>query len=196
MQMLKYQLAESKLLTSIHGLMREYELKNSYNPIEHIKSRIKKEESIVEKLKEKNYDLTIENMIHHIHDIVGIRIVCSFLSDVYEIVNILKNSGQFEIMEEQDYIKNPKKSGYQSYHILVKVPIFLQDGLEKIEAEIQIRTVAMDFWASLDHKIAYKFRSRIPLEIQDEMYRCSLDIQKLDHEMLKLNNTLNQFQSR
>ncbi len=196
LQMLKYKLAEETLLNSINGLIKEYELVHSYNPIEHIKSRIKAKESIEEKLKTRGYKITIDNMINHVHDIVGVRIVCSFLSDVYDIIKVLERSEQFTITEEKDYIHTPKDTGYMSYHLLVKVPIYLNDGKEEIEAEIQVRTVAMDFWASLDHKILYKFSGEVPKEVRDEMYRCSLDIKKLDHRMLDLNMTVNRFQDR
>ncbi len=196
LQMLKYKLAKETLLNSLEGLMKEFELNNDYNPVEHIKSRIKKEESVITKLKRRGYDVTLDNMINHIHDIVGVRIVCSFLSDVYDIVKVLERSEQFEILEKKDYIKDPKDTGYMSYHLRVKVPIYLNDGKELIEAEIQVRTVAMDFWASLDHKIQYKFEGAVPKEVMEEMYKCSLDIKKLDHRMLDLNMTVNSYQKQ
>lgn len=196
LQMLKYKLAEETLINSIKGLTKEFELTNEYNPIEHIKSRIKSQESVIDKLQSRGYEITIDNMIQHVHDMVGIRIVCSFLSDVYDIIKVLERSEQFEIIEEKDYISEPKETGYMSYHLLVKVPIYLNDGKELVEAEIQIRTVAMDFWASLDHKIQYKFSGDVPKAVMDEMYRCSLDIKKLDHRMLDLNMTVNQYRNR
>ena len=112
------------------------------------------------------------------------------------IVEILKSSEQFSVIEEQDYIKNPKESGYSSYHLLLKVPIFLKQGKEYITAEVQIRTVAMDFWASLDHKIQYKFSSIVPKEVEEEMYQYSLYIKQLDQNMLHLKQIMNQVQNR
>ena len=196
LQMLKYDIAKETLLNSIKGLMKEFELNNDYNPVEHIKARIKSEESVVSKLINRGYEVTLDNMMQHIHDMVGIRIVCSFLSDVYDIAKVLEQSEQFEIIKKKDYIKEPKETGYMSYHLMVNVPIYLNEGKELIEAEIQIRTVAMDFWASLDHKIQYKFESDIPSEVVEEMYKCSQDIKKLDHRMLDLNMTVNRYQNR
>lgn len=185
--MLKYNFALEILKTEINILVKNFEYKNNYNPVEHIKSRIKTKESAIKKLDKKGYDLTFDNLEHHVHDMVGIRIVCSFLSDVYDIVELIKNSKQFKILEETDYISNPKDSGYASYHLNLLVPIHLDDNIEYVEAEVQIRTIAMDFWASLDHKIRYKFPSEIPSEVQKEIYNCSLDIRKLDDKMEKLN---------
>ncbi len=194
LQLLKYQLAKETLLNSVTGLIKEFELNNNYNPVEHIKSRIKSEESAITKLKSRGYDVTVDNMISHIHDMVGVRIVCSFLSDVYDIVKVLERSEQFQIIQEKDYIRDPKDTGYMSYHLMVNVPIYLNEGKEFVEAEIQIRTVAMDFWASLDHKIQYKCDGSVPKAVIDEMYKCSLDIKNLDHRMLDLNMTVNRYQ--
>ncbi len=170
--MLKYNFALQMLETQLNILIKEFEFKNKYNPVEHIKSRLKTEKSAIEKLNKKGYEVTSNNLILHIHDMIGIRIVCSFLSDVYNMVNIIKNSKQFKIKSEKDYIKNPKKTGYMSYHLIVFVPIYLNDRVEYVESEIQIRTIAMDFWASLDHKIQYKFPKKIPDEVKKEMYNC------------------------
>lgn len=185
--MLKYNFALQLLETQFNILIKEFEFKNKYNPVEHMKSRLKTEKSIIDKLNKKGYEVTTKNMISHVHDIIGIRIVCSFLDDVYDIVDIIKSSKQFKIKEEKDYIKNPKTTGYMSYHLIVLVPIYLNETVEHVEAEIQIRTSAMDFWASIDHKVQYKFPSEIPEEVKKEMYNCSLDIRKLDEKMQQLN---------
>ena len=124
---------------------------------------------------------------------IGVRIVCSFISAVYDIVNIIKNSKQFKIKEEKDYIRSPKSSGYTSYHLIVLVPIHLNSRIEYVEAEIQIRTIAMDFWASLDHKIQYKFEGAIPDEVKKEMYNSSQDIKALDYKMYKINEIVNKY---
>lgn len=191
--MLKYNFALQLLETQFNILIKEFEFKNKYNPVEHVKSRIKSEKSIIDKLNKKGYKVTAKNMIQHVHDIIGIRIVCSFLSDVYDIVDIIKSSKQFKIKEEKDYIKNPKSTGYMSYHLIVLVPIYLNETVEHVEAEIQIRTSAMDFWASIDHKVQYKFPSEIPEEVKKEMYNCSLDIRKLDEKMQQLNEFVNKY---
>lgn len=192
-ELLKYQFAKEVLETDLKILLKEYELTNGYNPVEHVKSRIKSEKSIIDKLNKKGYKVTAKNMIQHVHDIIGIRIVCSFLSDVYDIVDIIKSSKQFKIKEEKDYIKNPKSTGYMSYHLIVLVPIYLNETVEYIEAEVQIRTSAMDFWASIDHKIQYKFPSEIPEEVKNEMFNCAVDIRKLDEKMYQLNEIVNKY---
>ena len=156
--MLRYDFALQTLLTELNILLKEYEFNNKIIPVEHIKSRIKTKESAFDKLTRKGYEQNLENMALHIHDMVGVRIVCSFRSDVYEIVKLIKNSKLLTVKKEQDFIKNPKESGYSSYHINVMVPIYLNSKIDYVEAEIQIRTVAMDFWASLEHKIRYKFK--------------------------------------
>ena len=188
--LLKYNAALKTLETQIAILIQDYEFKNHYNPVEHVKSRIKSYDSIVNKLKSRDYDVTVENIENHIHDVVGLRIVCSFLSDVYAIVKLLEDSDQITVHTKKDYISNPKDSGYSSYHLLVYVPVYLIDGVGMVEAEIQIRTVAMDFWASLDHKIRYKFKGEIPNEIQENMYKCALDINDLDQKMVDMNNQM------
>ena len=191
--MLKYNFALQLLETQFNILIKEFEFKNKYNPVEHMKSRLKTEKSIIDKINKKGYEVTTKNMISHVHDIIGIRIVCSFLDDVYDIVDIIKSSKQFKIKEEKDYIKNPKSTGYMSYHLIVLVPIYLNETVEHVEAEIQIRTSAMDFWASIDHKVQYKFPSEIPEEVKKEMYNCSLDIRKLEEKMQQLNEFVNKY---
>ena len=187
---LKYTAALKTLETQISILLQDYEHKNNYNPVEHIKSRIKSYDSATKKLISRGYELTTKNIEEHVHDMVGLRIVCSFLSDVYEIVKIIEDSDQITIRDKKDYITNPKDTGYYSYHLLVYVPVYLIDGVTLVEAEIQIRTVAMDFWASLDHKITYKFNGEIPEEIKEGMHKCAEDIHALDQKMLKLNNEM------
>ena len=190
---LKYDYALQNLLTELNILLKEYENNSKMNPVEHIKSRIKTKESALEKLTRKGYPSNYENMILHVHDMVGVRIVCSFKSDVYDIVNIIKNSKLLKIKKEQDFIKNPKETGYSSYHLNVLVPIFLNEGIEYIEAEIQIRTVAMDFWATLEHKIRYKFDGIIPQEVSKELYNCSTEVKELDNKMFLLNEIMNKY---
>jgi putative GTP pyrophosphokinase len=191
--LIKYDFALKMLETELDILIKEYEYKNGYNPVEHIKSRIKSKESATKKLQRKNYDITVDNIIKYVHDMIGIRIVCSFITDVNDIVNTIKKSKHLKIKEEKDYITNPKDTGYTSYHIIVLVPIYLSESTEYVEAEIQIRTIAMDFWATLDHKTRYKFDEMIPEEVQTEMYKCSLDIKSLDTKMQKLNNIMKKY---
>ena len=184
---MKNEFALKMLETELDILLRSYAYEHKYNPVEHIKSRLKTKESAFDKLEKKGYKITARNLINHVHDMIGIRIVCSFLSDVYQVVELIKNSGQYEIKEEKDYIKEPKRTGYISYHIIIKIPINLSDKVEYVDAEIQVRTIAMDFWASLDHKLRYKLDD-IPDDMDEEIYNCSFDIKALDEKMNHLHN--------
>ncbi len=184
--LLKYKFAKTMLEAELEILLKEHEYRTGTNPVEHIKSRLKSEESILKKLENKGKAKTVENVEKHIHDIVGFRIVCSFLSDVYDIVNIIKSSKNFKIKEENDYIKNPKDTGYSSYHLNILIPIPLEQKLKYVEAEIQIRTVAMDFWASLEHKLQYKLPKDIPVYLERELLSCSNEIKIIDAKMQHL----------
>lgn len=184
--LLKYKFAKKILEAELEVVLKEYEYKYHKSPIEHIKSRIKSEKSIIKKLKDRGYEVNIENVENHIHDIVGFRIICSFLSDVYDIVDVIKKSKNFKIKDESDYIRNPKESGYSSYHLNVLVPVHLEGSLQYVEAEIQIRTIAMDFWATLDHKLRYKLPEDIPVHLQRELLSCSDEIKVIDTKMQRL----------
>ncbi len=185
--LLIYRSALKEINTKLEILNDEFQHVHRYNPIEHIKSRIKTSESIVKKLKKKGYESTIENMVEYVDDIAGIRIICSFTSDIYHIAEMLVNQNDIKVLEIKDYIKSPKQSGYKSYHMLVTVPIFLSDKKIDAKVEIQIRTVAMDFWASLEHKIHYKFEGNAPEHIQDELVECARMVSDLDTKMQSLN---------
>lgn len=189
-----YQSALKVLETEIKILNDEFTGIYKHNPVEHIKFRIKNPDSIIKKLHKKNYDITIENIISHVNDIAGIRIVCSFLPDIYQIVDIIKKSKSIKIIEEKDYIKNPKSSGYESYHLIVMVPIFLSSGNKYVKAEIQIRTVAMDFWASLEHKIQYKFPGLIPEKVEEELLNNAKAIHNIDEQMSRLNDIVKNYE--
>lgn len=194
--LMKYRFAMQMLETEIAIFMQEFQMKHGYNPVEHNKVRMKSKRSILEKLERKGYDYTASNILKYIDDVVGVRIVCSFLTDVYDIVNIFRYSQNLIIKEEKDYIKYPKETGYSSYHLIVLVPIDLQTGIEYMDCEIQIRTIAMDFWASLDHKIAYKFKEMIPDEVKKEMYEYSMIMKQLDKKMLTLNETVHKYKGQ
>ena len=194
--MLKYDFALEVLKTNIDILIKGYVFQNNYNPVEHVKSRIKSLDGACKKLEKKKYEINTYNIKNHVHDMVGLRIVCSFLTDVYNIVNLIKTSDQLRIKDEKNYIINPKSTGYTSYHLIVEVPIFIDNKTEYVEAEIQIRTIAMDFWASLDHKIQYKFPKEIPEQVKEEMYNCSLDIRALDEKIGKLHKYVNDYNEK
>lgn len=187
---LVYNAALKEIGTKLEILSDEFQHVHRYNPIEHIKSRIKTSESIVKKLKRHGYESTIENMVQYVNDIAGVRVVCSFTSDIYRIAEMLANQNDIKILSIKDYIKNPKESGYKSYHMLVSIPIFLSDRVVDTKVEIQIRTVAMDFWASLEHKIRYKFEGNAPQHIKTELVECAKMVSELDARMLSLNEEI------
>ena len=184
---LLYSSALKEINTKLEILNDEFQHVHSYNPIEHIKSIIKTPESIVKKLKKNGYESTIDNMIQHVNDIAGIRIICSFTSDIFEIAKIIANQNDIKLISVKDYINNPKPSGYKSFHMIVTVPIFLSNKSVDTKVEIQIRTVAMDFWASLEHKINYKYEGNVPEEIRKELVDCAHMVADLDDKMLSLN---------
>ncbi len=194
--MFLYNAALKEISTKIEILNDEFQHVHHYTPIEHIKSRIKTPESIVKKLKKNGYEVNVQNMVKHVRDIAGIRIICSFTSDIYLIADMITKQGDLKIISLKDYIKHPKDSGYQSYHMLVSVPIYLSGGFVDTIVEIQIRTVAQDFWASLEHKIYYKFEGKAPDYISRELQECSKIVAKLDERMLSLNNTIQEFSTR
>ena len=187
----KYSLGKSILETKIQKMIDNFVKEHNYNPVEHVKSRIKSKESIKNKLINKNLDITIDNITNNIKDIIGIRLVCSFLTDIYDIVSLISMISDISIVEKKDYISNPKASGYTSYHLIVLVPIVYNGKKEFVKAEIQIRTVAQDFWASLSHKIQYKYEDNIPNNIKEEMYEYSLIVNQLDRKMVNLNKIVN-----
>lgn len=185
-----YKSALRQISTKLEILNDEFQHVHRYNPIEHIKSRIKTPESIVKKLKKHGYESTIGNMVQYVNDIAGIRVICSFTSDIYQIAEMISNQSDISVISVKDYIVNPKPSGYKSYHMLVSVPVYLSDKIEDTKVEIQIRTVAMDFWASLEHKIHYKFEGNAPDHIREQLVECSKIVSDLDARMLNLNKEI------
>lgn len=194
--MFLYNSALKEVGTKLEILNDEFKHVHRYNPIEHIKTRIKTPESIVKKLKRYGYEVSIENMIEYINDIAGVRLICSFTSDIYRLAAMIGNQTDLKVLTIKDYIKTPKESGYKSYHMLVSVPIFLSDSVVETKVEIQIRTIAMDFWASLEHKIYYKFEGNAPEYISRELRDCAEMVSGLDEKMLSLNNAIQECLSR
>lgn len=194
--MFLYSAALKEINTKIEILNDEFQHIHHYNPIEHIKSRIKTPKSIVNKLKKNGYEVTIQNMVKYINDIAGVRITCSFTSDIYLIADMLAKQSDLQVISLKDYIKHPKDSRYKSYHMLVSVPVYLTSGVADTLVEIQIRTVAQDFWASLEHKIYYKFEGRAPEYISRELQECAKIVSQLDDRMLSLNNTIKEFSGK
>ena len=185
-----YSSALKQVQTKMEVLNDEFQHVHRYNPIEHIKSRIKTPESIVKKLKRKGYESTIDNMVKYVDDIAGIRIICSFTSDIYRIAEMIGEQKDIKFLSIKDYITYPKASGYKSYHMLVAVPVYLSNKMVETKVEIQIRTVAMDFWASLEHKMHYKFEGDAPEYIKNELIACAKMVSDLDARMLSLNEKI------
>lgn len=185
-----YSAALRQIETRMEILNDEFQHVHQYNPIEHIKARIKTPESIVKKLKRNGYESTIDNMVKYINDIAGIRIICSFTSDIYRIAEMICKQKDITVVARKDYITFPKASGYKSYHMIVTIPVYLSDRTVDTKVEIQIRTVAMDFWASLEHKIHYKFEGDAPEHIRNELVECAKLVADLDARMLSLNDEI------
>lgn len=185
-----YSSALKKTNTIVDILSNEFIHIHHYNPIEHVKSRMKTPESIAKKLKKNGYEITLENMVEQVKDIAGIRIICSFTPDIYLIADMLSNHNDIKVLKIKDYIQYPKDSGYMSYHMLISVPVFLAGNMEDIKVEIQIRTIAMDFWASLEHKIYYKFEGHAPAYIEQNLKDCAAIVANLDNEMWLLNEAI------
>lgn len=190
--MFLYDAALRQVSTKIDILNEEFAHIHKYNPIEHVKSRIKEPQSIVKKLKRQGHEVTLENMLKYIKDIAGVRIICSFTSDIYRIADMLAQQADLKVLELTDYLSQPKVSGYRSYHMLVTVPVYLSDGVVDTKVEIQIRTIAQDFWASLEHKIYYKFEGNAPAFISQELRDCARIVSELDDKMLSLNEAIKQ----
>ena len=188
--MFLYNSALKEVGTKLEILNDEFVHIHNYNPIEYIKSRIKTPESIVKKLKKGGYESTIENMVTYVKDIAGIRIVCSFTSDIYKLAEMIGRQNDLTVISVKDYMKHPKESGYKSYHMIVSVPIFLSNRVVDTKVEIQIRTIAMDFWASLEHKIYYKFEGNAPEYISRDLRECAEIVSNLDAKMLSLNQAI------
>ncbi len=188
--MLDYNSALKQIETKLAILNDEFQHIHRYNPIEHIKARIKTPESIVKKLKRYNLDFTLDNMEKAVNDIAGVRITCSFTSDIFRLAEMIRDQKDIKVLSTKDYITAPKPSGYRSYHMIVSVPVYFSDRIKEVKVEIQIRTVAMDFWATLEHKIHYKFEGNAPQHIQDELVDCARMIAELDDKMLSLNEEI------
>lgn len=191
--LLLYDAALKQINTKLEILNNEFKMAHQYNPIEHIASRIKSPQSIVKKLRHNNLDLTIENIINYVNDVAGIRIICSFTSDIFRIADLIAKQSDIKVIKVKDYIMCPKQNGYTSYHMIVSIPVFLSDRTVDTKVEIQIRTIAMDFWASLEHKIYYKFEGNAPEHIRKELKECSDIVAYLDQKMLSLNEEIKVF---
>ncbi len=193
--LLLHKFALEEIETKVNILNEEFLYIKDYNPIEHIKTRIKTQESIRKKLKRKNLEPTLKNAAGNIFDIAGLRIICSFKDDIFKIAELLQNQDDLEVIKISDYVTNPKPNGYQSYHLIVAVPVFLSAITERLNVEIQIRTSAMDFWASLEHKINYRYNNKAPKELLDQLKECAEISTALDSKMADIKESMNAIKS-
>ncbi len=179
-------------ITSKLNIIKKYkEQKEGRCPIEYVTSRVKSEESMKEKLKRKGFEVTLENALTKIYDAAGVRIICAYIDDVYEVAKMLKSYSDLEVVEEKDYIKNPKPNGYRSYHIIFRLSLDLAGEIKPVFVEIQIRTIAMDFWSNLDHQMKYKKDIKNPEFIAAELKRCADEIATTDLNMMTIRNMIN-----
>ena len=188
--MFVYQSALIQMRSRIDVLNNELSQVYSYNPIEYVKTRLKTPESIMQKLRKQGHSFNVNDLIEYIHDIAGIRITCSFFSEVYFLSDMIAKQDNLEVLSIKDYIKNPKESGYMSYHMLLSIPVALADAVVPAKVELQIRTMAMDFWASLEHKIYYKYEGKAPDYFERELQECASIISRLDTKMMSLNEAM------
>ncbi len=186
-----YRCAMMEISTKFNVLNEALSLQYDRNPIESIKTRIKSIESIMDKLSRKGLPISLESIEQNIHDVAGIRVICSFPSDIYMLADSLLNQDDVILIETKDYIKNPKSNGYRSLHLIVGIPIFLHDHKKIMNVEIQLRTISMDWWASLEHKIRYKKDIENPKEFEEQLYTCAQVGANLDNQMENLYKKVN-----
>ena len=179
----RYQAAIREIQTKLENLDDEFQMKHRRNPIHHMQSRMKTIRSMMEKLERKHLQQSITSAVDNLTDIAGIRVICSYLQDVYTVADLLTSQDDVHVVKVRDYIKNPKSNGYRSLHLVVEVPVYLSEGRLSVPVEVQIRTIAMDFWATLEHSLRYKAQDQVPQSISDELQQTATDIAALDQRM-------------
>ena len=187
-----YESAAELVKTQLSIYDNEFSMKFQRNPIHGIESRIKSPQSIVGKLQKKGYPLSAKSAREHLMDIAGIRVVCYYISDIYAIAELLSTRDDFKLVKIKDYIRNPKPSGYRSLHIIAMVPVYLATCRKEVPVEIQIRTIAMDFWASLEHQLRYKTTSTVPPELREELHELAGTIAETDLRMQDIYEQINE----
>jgi len=185
-----YAWGQQTLLTKLNITHEDFRHFQNNNPIEHIKGRIKAPESIAQKLHNKGLALTAENAKKHLKDIAGVRIICPFAKDIYELAELLRSMPDVNILAEKDYVSSPKPSGYRSYHIIMEIPVFYSGKAEHVVVEVQLRTEAMNFWSTLEHKARYKYHDHIPQHLCDELVVCADKIAELDERMFLIHEII------
>lgn len=188
--MMRYECAILEVQTKLQVLNNDMSVRYKRNPIEFVKTRIKSPLSIVEKLKKRNIEVTVGNMVRNLNDVAGVRVICSFIDDIYEIAKMLARQDDIKVIEVKDYIKHPKENGYRSYHMIIEIPVFFSDKTMNMRVEIQLRTIAMDSWASIEHDLKYKKDDIWDEDICKELIQCAEAIHKTDMQMMDIRNRI------
>ena len=188
--MMMYSCAIKDIKTKLQVLNDELSIKRQRNPIEFIKTRVKQPDSIASKLRRKGYPVTVQSVFENLSDVAGVRVICAFIDDIYKVADMLTAQDDIELIKRKDYIKNPKMNGYRSLHLIIEVPVFFSDHKEQIRVEVQIRTIAMDFWASLEHQLKYKKDIDDAESIMYELRACADVINRTDYHMQSLRDRI------
>ena len=186
-----YDAGIKEVRTKLGILDDEFKIKHDHNPIHHMEYRLKSVNSILGKLEKRGLEVSLDSIVTNLTDIAGVRVICNYVSDVYKIADLLIKQSDIKLIAKKDYIKHPKENGYRSLHLVVEVPIFLADKVQPTTVEIQIRTIAMDFWASLEHHLRYKADNEVPDGVRDELIECAKTISNLDYKMQGIHEELN-----
>ena len=190
--LLVYEWGHRTLLTKLNIMHEDFRNFQDSNPIEHIRGRMKSPESIALKLHRMQVDITAENAKEFVRDIAGIRIICPFARDIYYLISLLRSMPGVSVLDEKDYVGNPKASGYRSYHVVMEIPVFYSNKTEYVPVEVQVRTEAMNFWATLEHKARYKYQEHIPQHLCDELAICADKIAELDDRMFLIHENISE----
>ncbi len=185
-----YESAIREVKTKLEILDSEFRTKYAYNPIHHINDRLKSPQSMLEKLQRRGLPISIESVRKNLHDIAGVRVICNYIEDIYTVAELLTKQDDVKLIEMKDYIKNPKPNGYRSLHLVIETPVFLSDRKELVHVEVQIRTIAMDFWASLEHELKYKTDAEVSADLAEQLKECAETIAATDVKMQQIYRTL------
>ncbi|MGN0679986.1 MAG: GTP pyrophosphokinase family protein [Oscillospiraceae bacterium] len=185
-----YESAIREVKTKLEILDSEFRTKYAYNPIHHINDRLKSPQSMLEKLQRKGLPVSIQSVRENLHDIAGVRVICNYIDDIYTVADLLTKQDDVKLLTKKDYIKNPKPNGYRSLHLVIETPVFLSDRKELVQVEVQIRTIAMDFWASLEHELKYKTDTDVSTELAEQLRDCAETIAATDVRMQQIYKTL------
>lgn len=189
-----YESAIREVKTKLEILDSEFRTKYAYNPIHHIEDRLKSPESILEKIQRKGIPFNVDSIRDNINDFAGVRVICNYIDDIYTVADLLTSQDDVKLLKRKDYISSPKPNGYRSLHLVVETPVYLSDKKELVHVEVQIRTIAMDFWASLEHELKYKTDNEVSAELADQLKECAETIAATDLKMQHIYKTLKEME--